>query len=355
MAVRLAKRRWIITVALAAGAAGGLFVVARMGQSVDVDARLQAIDAAHGMDEGENPAGGYTELAWDWRLPPLDQSSLPAFGAGATALEKPWRSADFPRLAAWIKQRQAIIDELLRLSRYEKCWFSVFEARWQASRRHYRAREWGPLLVRAANLDLGEGRTDVGLEKILCVLRAAAHFRAQLSPSDRWAGERTTSHGLARLARLLVSEDVPEAWLARIEAALPETRNTWEQESPDADEVRWLYERERRLPIVYRLKRIRFLRKQARIRKDSYLQNLAQCRAVHLMLALRRHKNRTGVWPADLAELESNLTPEVFIDPLTGKGFGYRCSGETFTLYTLAPSGTDDGDKLGSNWVFWPR
>lgn len=226
MAVRLAKRRWIITVVLATGAAGGLLVLARMGQAVDVDARLRAIDAARGIDEAKNPAGGYTELVWDWRLPPLDQSSLPASGAGAATLERPWRSADCPKLAAWIAQRRPIIDELLRLSRYETCWFSVYEARWQASRRSYRAREWGLLLVRAANLDLGEGRADAALEKLLCVLRVAAHFRAQLSPSDRWAGEEVTRHGLTWLARLLVLEEVSEARLVKIRAALPATRDT---------------------------------------------------------------------------------------------------------------------------------
>jgi hypothetical protein len=330
-----------------------LLVAAWMERAVDVDGRLRAIDTAHVMDEEMNPARGYTDLAWDWRLPSLDERDIPG-GAGAGTLEQPWRAADYPQLAEWIEERRGVVEVLRDLGQYETCWFSVYSARWQAGRRHLAAGRWLSLMVRAANLEFGEGRPEAGLEMTVGALRVAGHFREQLSPEDWNVGMRMTDLALRQTASVLVAEEVPEAWLARIEAVLPSTGNAWGEVSKQAGEVRWLYGREHRPPIRRRLRQIWAGRKQAGIRRDSYLLNLARYRVTHLVLGLRRHKSRTGAWPVDLVAIKDIVAPEAFDDPLTGKVFLYRREGAGFVLYSSWPDGVDDGGKPNRDRVFWP-
>jgi hypothetical protein len=166
---------------------------------------------------------------------------------------------------------------------------------------------------------------------------------------------RMTDHVLRQTARVLVGEDVPEAWLVKIEAALPSTRNAWDEVSKQVGEVRWLYGQEYRLPIRWRLRQIWAGRKRAGIRRDRYLQSLAQYRVAHLVLGLRRHKNRTGDWPDDLVALKDIVALEAFDDPLSGEAFLYRREGAGFVLYSSWPDGVDDGGKPNKDQVFWPR
>ena len=320
MAAGRAKWTWRGAAVLVAVVVVALVVLAWIERTVDVEGRLRAIDAAHAIDEELNPAGGYTELAWDWRLPTVDEHSIPG-GAGTQTLEQRWRAADHPGVAEWIEERRGVLEALRNLGQYEACWFSVHSARWQAGRRRLAAGRWISLMVRAANLEFGEGRPEAGLEMMVRALRVAGHFREQLSPEDWDTGMRTSTYAVGQMMRVLVVEDVPEAWLVKIEAALPRTRDAWGEVSKQVGEVRWLYERGRRLPIRWRLRQIWAGRKQTGIRRDIYFQRLADYRAAHLMLGLGRHMNRTGAWPDDLVAIKDLVAPEAFDDPLTGEVF----------------------------------
>jgi hypothetical protein len=73
-----------------------------------------------------------------------------------------------------------------------------------------------------------------------------------------------------------------------------------------------------------------------------------------LLLALRRHKNEASTWPGNLREIESGVSPEALIDPLTKKPFMYRSTGDSLILYDVGPNGIDEGGESGDDYRFWP-
>ncbi len=82
--------------------------------------------------------------------------------------------------------------------------------------------------------------------------------------------------------------------------------------------------------------------------------HLSEFRAGRILLALHRHKDKTGAWPATLAEIEGQIPPEVLIDPLTKKPYIYRRTSDNLILYNVGPNGIDEGGTSGDDYHFWP-
>jgi hypothetical protein len=305
------RPQWVVTACLAILAAVGLLLVLAPPRG-NVDELLRVIDAAHAVPAEENAARIYTELSWDSNLPSLDPSVLPQQVLSAT-LARPWRSDEFPQAAKWIDERQAVVDVLLEAARRPQCWFSVFEGRWQADKRRDAGYQWPSLLLLVANRDLGEGRADAGLDKLLCVFRMARHFLAQSSPQDYLMGTGMVWNGLRRFAKLVVREDAPAEWLARLEAALPPIEDISKEQARQLDEVRALYEQEYPRTLGTRLRSIFSPKTRSRGAVESDLIYLGRCRAARVLLALRRYRNETGAWPTDLHELGTRLPPEALL------------------------------------------
>lgn len=351
----LKDRPWLAVVAcLAVAAVMGILLLLRLWQRPSVEEQLKALDAAHAIPDQENAAPLYTELAWDGNSPSLDPSSLPQ-AVLSTTTSRPWRSAEFPQMADWIKERQAIVDGLRKASQKSDCWFSVSEGAWPGGKRSQVGLHWVTLLLAAANNDLGEGTADAGLEKLVCLFRMAGHFLSQGNPGDYSLGQCMASLGLERLGRLVILEGVPPDRLARLEAVLPSGEDTWDRQSREMEEVTRLYQRKLQRGVLSRLMDIVFSGQAAQNAKMFYLLYLAECRAGRTLLALRRYRDQTGAWPASLAEVRPQVSADILIDPFSGKLLGYRRSGEGFLLYSVGPNGTDEGGKRKDDRIFWPR
>lgn len=348
-----AKRpRTLVTAGLLATAIVFVLLL-RPGRHARVDEQLRAIDAAHAVPDADNAALDYTRLANDAAGPSLDPPPLPRATSAAT-LGRPWRAVDFPQVAEWIEDRQAVIEALLQAGRKPTCWFPLAEALEQAPKRFLVAHYGSLLLVRAANQDLGEGRMEGGLEKLLCVFQMASHFRSQLHPSDRDVGMIIASEGLRRFAELVVNEDVPPTWLVRLEAALPPTEDTWNEESRQLDEITALYQRKLRRGAVTRLLETLGRVRRSSVERHMYLSHLADARAGRILLALRRYRDQSGTWPADLGQIKARVRPDGLVDPLAGKPFAYRPSGDTFVLYSVGSDLVDEAGVSGDDTRFWP-
>jgi hypothetical protein len=341
--VRFLVRPWILTVACLVVLAVVVGVLLGWHRGGDPAALLRAIDAAHAVPEEENAARIYTKLVEDVNLPSLNSSLLP-HELSETTLALPWRDAEFPQVAAWIKERQKIVDLLLEAGRKPQCWFSVSEPLVQRGRRTPAVRQWHELLVRAAYNDLGEGRVDAGLEKMLCMLRQTRHFYSQSNPADYFIGVSMASFGLRRFRRLVVMEDVSSEWLARFEAALPPVEGPSAEQLQRVQEVSRLQFQEMQRGVLARLLGP-FLSGRPRRNDDFDTMYKARCRVARILIALRRHRNRTGRWPADLKEVQSEIPPVALSDPLSGKSFVYRPQGHVFVLYSIGTDGADDGGK----------
>jgi hypothetical protein len=350
--------RWqvIVVACLLASVGMGLVLWLRPGRSLE--SRLREIDAAYAIPEEENAARAYTELAWDYKGPYLDMP-LPFEDIQNVICMQPWRSTDYPQVAQWVEDNRPTIDALMDISRKPNCRFSVWEARWQGGKREAAARQWHMLLLQAANNDLGEGRTEAGLEKLLLIFQMARRFHTQIDPWDNDIGRSFLWVGLRRFDRLVMLEEVPQEWLARFEAALPPAENGWNENAKQVEAVRALCEREYQRGVIKRLMSIFTQAKSARTDRESELLYLGQCRVARILLALRLYRNEAGVWPGSLREIESRVSPEALIDPPTGKPLVYRLTGDRVLVYSIGLNLIDDGGRLdsggwaGDDFLYW--
>ena len=66
-------------------------------------------------------------------------------------------------------------------------------------------------------------------------------------------------------------------------------------------------------------------------------------RAMPILIALRRHREKTGAWPETLEQIEPKLTAEALIDPQNDGPFVYeRNDGDSSTFYSRGPNGIDE-------------
>jgi hypothetical protein len=330
-----ARRRWIAAACLAGVAVLAFAVAYSLRPGPSAEEQLRALDAAHAVPDEDNAAGYYMDIVLGNTGPSLDSQLLP-WTAQKTTLARAWRSADFPEVARWIEDRRGTMEALLQASRKPRCWFPVSQALQQRSSRFSVAYSGAHLLLQAVNNDLGEGRVEPALEKLLGVLRMGAHFRAQFDPADYAVGLAITAEGVKRVGELLRADAIPPDWLARFEAALPPVEDTWREDSRRDEEINRLYRRQTREGVGMRLLGTLVDRFGARLAamQQMYLGQLTEFRAVRILLELRRYRNETGVWPAGLDDLHGRVPPPALLDPVTRKPFDYRLTGNTFQLQT---------------------
>ena len=65
-----------------------------------------------------------------------------------------------------------------------------------------------------------------------------------------------------------------------------------------------------------------------------HVRTLANRRTVHILIALRRFKNKTGHWPQSLDQIEPQLSRETLTDPRSNTPFVYELEGENFKLHS---------------------
>ena len=334
---RWAGRRWLAAVACLVALTGLTFaLMCWLGQRPSAEEQLRAIDAAHAVPDEENAALHYTAIALGNTGPSLDPQFLPLKTVQEATLAKAWCSTDFPEVAKWIEDRRATLDALLQASHRPRCWFPVSQAMTQRGDRFSTAYYGSHLLIQAANNDLGVGRVEAGLEKLLAALRMGEHFRAQVDPSDYSLGRAITAEGWKRVGELLSAGDIPPDWLARFAAVLPPVEDTWDGDFRREEEMSLLYMQQRRQGFGKR-----FLYGMAHGRgpgskaiKLEYLRELTQFRVARILLELRRYKHETGSWPTDLSEIRRRAPEGTFFDPYHQKPFEYRRYGTTFSLQT---------------------
>jgi hypothetical protein len=80
-------------------------------------------------------------------------------------------------------------------------------------------------------------------------------------------------------------------------------------------------------------------------------------RATPILIALRRHRAKTGVWPATIERIEPKLPAQMLIDPQNDGPFVYRREGSSFVFYSKGPNGIDEGgssSRPADDWPIWP-
>ncbi len=191
------------------------------------DEDLAALKAKYAVPDSENAA-----LLYDKLFETLDtDSNAPEFfnRAKVPSTDGPWRSADHPETAEWLKGQQKTIDTLIKISQIEECRFPITVTVIDPEYMKYspKMRRCAFLLISSANNDVAEGQTDAACQKYLCVLQMAKHFYQQPAMIDLLMGVAVESLATSRLNRFIIEGQPTGQQLNLIANSLPDLENNW--------------------------------------------------------------------------------------------------------------------------------
>ena len=348
---RLSWRVWlpVIIVVLTAIV---LCLLWSMWNSKSLDDQLAAIEAARAIPDSENAAVVYNKLMQDPNATTL-LDIVPRFILNKTseelALIKPWQSDDYAKLAAWVKEKQPVIDRLLEASKFDKCRFPI-EMPLPAN---HAIRRWTSMLTLAVIDDITNGRIDEAIDKWRCLLQMGNHLRQQPLFHTHLVAIAIEAIALRQATVFLVQGNADEAHLHKIEAFPLHTEDNWAAVLEEITPAEELAEEKWKGQMEF-IERIRYIygyddfgriedRDIGRIR-SQYRELLARSRGLHVLVALRRYKNRHGRWPQSLDQIQSQVPAEMFIDPF-GNTLAYKLADDSFTLYSKGPNELDENGK----------
>jgi len=203
-------------------------------RSYTFDEELAAIEAKRAIPDSENAATIYNQLLEDYNEATLEPNFLDPNLEGLTRKE-PWSSQNYPKLAQWLKSQESTIAKLMEVSKIEKCRFPIAADSLSLSQTMERLspmRRWAFLLIRAANNDIAEGRTNQALEKYITVMQTAKHQYQQPKMIDLLVGISLEALAIRQFNTFVVTGDATEAHLSVIEEALTDIKHDWSSDLP---------------------------------------------------------------------------------------------------------------------------
>lgn len=327
--------------------------------SPNVEECLATINANRAIPDSQNAAVIYNLLLEDPNAASLGY--LPEFidvNSDGQTLLQPWLEKDYPEVAAWIEEYRWLIDKLVEASHYEKCHFPIV-ADWYDSTRSTQlsiVRRWAFLIKRASNNDIAENRNEEAIAKCKCLVRMGEHFRQQSMLIEYLNGIAIESLGLNQMIVLIMEGNIDESHLQEIQLILLSTRNNWPTAMGRIEQVeelvQWKFKEQ--LDLIRRLKselQYGLFGKKRKYEEVRFMNNrlLTSKRGIHILMALKRYKNKYSKWPKDLDEIKSMVAGHIFVDPLSNKSFEYKLTGHGFRLYSTGPNGKDENGRYTSN------
>ena len=179
--------------------------------------------------DANNAATGYDAILAEYGESVFGYQFLSDEAKDAT-FNGPWRQDDFPRLAAWLKTFDEGIAALVKASRMPDCRFAVAYDQPTLNAQQKRLNQlkgWTRLVLRSANLDLGEGRFEAGLEKQLAVIRLSQHLYNQHSLFDQSAAFDIELLASRVLETTIIHHCSDPKTLAALEAAFGDLDSGW--------------------------------------------------------------------------------------------------------------------------------
>jgi hypothetical protein len=352
------KRVWFVAIVILALAVGCFFLsMTGLLDFQSVDEQLAAIEAARAIPDAENAAIIYNQLMENY-----DESEFQPDSLSTEVRRQPWLSKDYPEGAEWLKDMQETISTLLEASKKEKCRFPLTGPKQIEVQmdRISAMRRWTRLLISAANNDIAECRIDAGIQKYRSVIKMANHLCQQPVLLDYMVGVACEDLALSCMKTFIFEDDVSEKHLKTIEAAIPQTKDSWAEVSSKIIEFESLFERKNynlfdRLKLGWQGMRIEDSIERM---QDGYLRRqLWRRRGSRILIALRRYRNKNGRWPESLDDVKSLAPAENFVDPINGRSFVYKLTEENFTLYSKGKNNIDEGGSRrrdSDDWLIWP-
>jgi hypothetical protein len=334
----------------------------RLWNAGSIDEQLAAIEASIAIPDAENAAVYYTGFLTD----PNNASALDDLaGYTPSAYCEPWAGSEYPELAAELKTHSKFIQTLLDISDILQARFPIYLApgsdSWQMLAD---MRKVTFILSWAAANDLAEGRIDAAYSKYRCQLKLARHLQQQPATYYRLVGIAIEAVAFGNIKRAVMRGEITTEQLRSLETILEIPRNQDEVDAETAARVNRLVRDKglSQMSIPARLRQWWFGRKQLREQeRRQHLANLrldAARRATRILIALRRYKEKTGIWPETLEQIEPTLPEQILTDPQNNGPFIYERAGENFVFYSKGPYNIDKGGSRSGSasdwWPIWP-
>ncbi|MHC4568474.1 MAG: hypothetical protein ACYTE3_22265, partial [Planctomycetota bacterium] len=315
-----------------------------------------AVEAARAIPDSENAAILYDQLLEDVNAASLYDQIESIYGDRIvlTRAESPSKNENTDPVA-WIKECQWLIDRLLTISRFEKCRFPIdIELSTIQLSRINRMLIWMSMLKHASDIDVAEGRINDAIEKWRCLIRIGGHLQQQPLTMEYHTGITLESVAIHETSAFIVEGKANEHCLHEISSFPLGIKDKWAAILGRMLPVKRLAE-QRYKEQLSPIKRFKYELGYGSIakRKDpllerihwTYSNNLALRRAFHLLIALRRHRNAHGHWPDSLEAIRSEVSGEIFVDPISKHDFVYKTTGDGFTLYSRGYNKIDEGGE----------
>ncbi len=347
---RTKKRVWLAVTMVVLIAIIGCFLW-RSWSSKSVDEQLAAIEAARAIPDSENAATVYNQLLQDPNATALwvEWAQLSNQVIAELAAKEPWQSKDYPNLAVYLREKKTVVDGLLEATKFDKCRFPI-EMPLPANRA---MRNWTFHLRHAANNDVGDGRIDEAIEKWRCLLQMGHHLRQQPLFDAHLVAIAIEAVALRQTTAFLVQGNADETHLHKIETFPLHTADNWTAILEEVLPAEELAEQKWKGQMGF-IERIKYAfgyggfrsqdRDVGRVRRQ-YRALLSISRGIHVLVALRRYRNKHGRWPQSLDEIEPHVSAEALIDPFNDGPFVYRLTEDGFTLYSKGRNRIDEHGK----------
>jgi hypothetical protein len=343
------------------------FILISLKQSSSLDQQISEFEAKRKIPDSENAAVIYEKLFTDVNFTSVFQDYTFRQISGSIIYSKPWKTEDHPEEAEWIKSRQYIIDELLRLAAFEKCVFPLPKNMSESSLAMDRLRMFRLItqfLVYASNNDIAEGRLDDAFKKAQFMFIMAHHISQQPLFVNYLASIAIEAVSLSNFKQLILETEINADQLTTIEGLPVQVDDIWnEQFTTELLEYEILSSKQYKetRPLLERIKfwfthRSDIERTMETIHK-MYFRLLTERRANRILIALRRYKNQNGQWPKSLEQIKPIVDPNVLIDPHNNGSFIYNLTETGFTLYSRGPNNIDEGGNRtapADDWMIWP-
>ena len=330
--------------------------------------QLAEIEASFAIPDSENAAIIYNQIIVDYPEAYLKPAFLTLTIDDNTRLA-PWTSEDYPEVAKWLEENEDLFTKLLEASKYEDCLFPIAinssEDMDNIISHLSLFRKLTFWLMRSANYDLGEGRTDQAMEKYICCIKMGRHFCQQPVAVEFLVGISIEAISLQRTRDFIMYENTKPEQIKTIETSLPDTKFQFDKYWTLMRQVEYLNSRTLLKTTTNFLSRLaqlllnRNIDEEAIKRvKEIYLRLLTDRKGTQILVALRQYKNKNGKWPETLDELKPLLSSEdILIDPQNDSSFVYKLKDSEFILYSTGLNGIDENGQKKSpadDWQIWP-
>jgi hypothetical protein len=328
-----------------------------------IDKQLARIEAARAIPDSENAGVIYDRLMDDYDAEEFSLTS-PDGQPYSLIRSQLWKDKEYPEVAKWLEGCEALMASLLKASSMEECRFpiaySVTTANIQMTRSKA-IRRWAMVLAYSANNDAAEDRIRQALEKYFTLIQMGRHMRQQPGGTDFLLGIGLEATAFQAMRPAILQARLTDEHLQAIESMLTPVEDLWRRDS------RYLARVERLLSMrgggagtmLQRLKMWwEYLRTGSPMINrvhEMYLRLLSDRRANHILIALRRQKDKTGQWATSLDEIKAIVPREALADPTNGDAFVYKPFPGGFRLNSKGPDGKDEkGIGKSDDRTIWP-